>query len=214
MQPRRTALSLALALAGALLGSCGMFNKPYPAKDMFAVHVPDASPLPGAPSPEVLRVERIRIAPPFDGVAFVYRAGEHRFESDYYNQFVAGPDLLLTGETVRYLGQAHPFVTVLSPDDDADASLSLETLVTDLYGDFRNAPGGIAYIRARFMLVRPSQGRLNVIGDWTLEATERMDNSGPAPLAAAWGAAYGRILEQLTDLLASTPRAAEPAPAR
>lgn len=186
----------------ALAAGCGSLKTPYPAKELFAITVPTSmsgvSGAPGQPA-GTLRVEGVRIAPPFDQRVLAYRVGGERFEFDYYREFVADPSALLTGETVRYLAGSGRFGTVLDPGSTAQASFWLETSVEAFYGDFRDAANPTAVVRARFFLISVTQGASTIVGDWTAESTVPLASPAPEALPAALGRAYGDVLARFVE---------------
>ncbi len=187
-----------------LLSSCGSLNKPYPAKETYILATPAI-----AKSPQrhdaVLRVERVRIAAPFDSTSFVYRISETRYEPDYYHEFVADPERLFTAELIRSLAGANAFSTVIEPGAGVDAKLRLETSIADLYADFRDTAAPRAVIRARFLLIEERLESTAVIGEWTLESRQPLNpptSSEAAAIAEAWGRAWGDVMTQLVQALA------------
>ncbi len=206
--------ALAAAIAAALGAGCANLTRPYPVKDRFTLTAPAAQPTPGAQHAGTLRVERARVSPPFDAHAFVYRTGEVAYLTDYYNEFIAAPDQLLTTEAVRALAARAPFAIVLDPSGAADCAWRLETTVTDLYGDYRDPASPRAYVRARFMLLHDAPGTTEVAGEWTLEAADPLEKKGAPELAAAMGRAWGDILAHLDESLRHLPAPpSSPAPA-
>lgn len=197
---RRCKAAAVVLLATALPAACSGLKTPYPARELFAITVPSSASGGGATAADgTLRVESVRIAPPFDQRSLAYRIGTERYEFDYYRQFVSDPSALLTGETVRYLSGTGRFGTVLDPGSTAQASHWLETSIESFYGDFRDPAHPTAVVRARFFLINVSQGASTVVGDWTAESTVPLATAAPEALPAALGRAYGDVLARLVE---------------
>lgn len=193
---------LALALA---LPACVKLSQPAPAKESFGLM--PVSVEPAARSHQgVLRVERVRVAAPFDGRSFVHRLSETRYEPDYYNEFVADPDRLLTAELVRALAAARSFDTVVDPVSSVESRLRLEASVTDLYVDDRNPGAPRAVVRARFVLLEDRIDATSVLGEWTLEAAEPPQSGDAGDIPAAWSRGWASVMRQLIERLSRLNR--------
>jgi cholesterol transport system auxiliary component len=190
-----------MALVAGFSG-CSSLKQAYPAKESFGLTTPEVAPAAGGGHEGVLRVERVRVAAPYDGRSFVYRLSDTRYETDYYNEFVAEPGRLLTGELVRSLGGAHVFTTVVDPAASADAKVRLETSVTELYGDYRDPAAPRAVVRARFLLLEERLESTGVIGEWNLEEREPLKSGDAAGLVEGWSRAWGKVVSALASDLA------------
>lgn len=192
--------ALGLVVAAGIAG-CASLSQPYPAKESFGLTTPEVAPA-ARRHEGVLRVERVRVAAPYDNRSFIYRLSDNRYETDYYSEFVADPGRLLTGELVRSIAEARVFTTVVEPGGSADAKLRLETSVAELYGDYRDPAAPRAVIRARFLLLEERLESTAVLGEWSLEEKEALTAGGPAALAEAWSRAWGKMVNDLAAELA------------
>jgi uncharacterized lipoprotein YmbA len=208
MNTRKALGTCVLTGAVALSPACSL-EKAYPAKNTFVVHAGEAHAA-GAPRPETVRVEGVRIAPPFDGRNLVYRDGDVAYREDYYNVFIADPDDLATGELVRMLSQSRAFSDVLGASSMASAGLNLECTVTELYADERDPRKATATCTARYRLLRELPGETTVVGDWTFEQAAPVGADSGAAAAAAMGKAFGGTVNRFIDA-ATMPGAAAPA---
>jgi uncharacterized lipoprotein YmbA len=193
MTPRSVAL---LTVSAGVLTGCVSLNKPYPVKESFGL-TPTAAQPAARTQAGILRVERVRVAPPYDSRSFVHRLSDGRYEPDYYHEFVADPDRLLTAELVRMLAEARAFSTVVEPAATLETPMRLETSVTELYADIRDAAKPRAVIRARFLLLEDRLDSTSVLGEWALEASEAAASGDAAALAEAWSRGWGKIITQL-----------------
>jgi len=217
MQTHRPIAIILLLLA--LLSGCGNLSKPFPEKERFGIscsptshddalnvnqtgHAEVSSGTARPPTPVLpLRVERVRVASPFDGRTFVHRVGEDQYTFDYYSEFVTGPDQLLTACTVARLLQNADLPMTLAPQSSADAGYRLETNILHLYADDRVPSKPQASIAAHFLLLQDFKDGTRVAGQWTLTESEPLPAANPKDLAAGYGKAFGRILDRLTDEL-------------
>ena len=184
---------LCLALVG-----CGSIGQPFPEKEFFGIDA-GASPTPlKQMTDSAIRVRRLRMAPPYDGRSFVYKVGESRYKTDYYNGFVTSPDQLLTGELTRWLTEARLFAAVVGSTGEADHRYVLDGSVSELYGDFTDANAPKAVIKARFFFLDDSQAETKIVFQKTYRKAAPLNNSSPEAVAAGLGKAFRKTLTELT----------------
>lgn len=181
-------------------GGCAGFLKQAPvAKAYFAIEPGQpaaASTLPAAGHKPVLQVRALRLSPPYDGALFVYRIGPSQFDTDFYNNFIAPPSTLLTGQLVQWLSQS-PGLTVCEPSSDIPPDLTLQGNVTALCIDSTSSSGPKAVIAGRFFLTR-ERGTLDLLMDKVYESSAPVGERTAAGFVAAWGQAYRDLLTRLT----------------
>ena len=95
----------------------------------------------------MLRVRALRVSPPYDSLLFVYRTGPSQFDTDYYNNFIAPPASLLTGDLIDWLSRSAPMI-VSDTSSDLQPNAVLEGNITRLYIDSSSSPAK-AVIAAR-----------------------------------------------------------------
>jgi len=200
---------LLLLLAGTLLAACSGLSQPYPAKEFFALSVPEGTVTSGDQGQGVVRVEAVRVAQPFDQRVFVYRLAGDRLEFDYYREYAASPSALLTAEAVRALGASGRFRTVLGPGSAASARYALEASVERMEGDYRDRQRPEGVLVARFFLIDQAPAAALVLGEWTFEARVPFPGDRPdalaGALAQAWGEALDRLVKASSTLALSSP---------
>jgi len=185
---------------------CGSLRKPYPEKSLHAIHVgdPQSPSSASAASPLSVRVDRVVMAKPYDATTFIYQVGASAFESDYYNGFIAPPGRLLTSEINAFITKSGLFKTVLLPESTADYQLSLETNVTSMYGDFRDAQKPVAVVTARFFVINQTKNQFAVIFDKVYSQSTPIEQQGPNALVKAYETCWTNVLTQLAGDLRSS----------
>jgi uncharacterized lipoprotein YmbA len=200
---RRCVLVLALTLLGECTGCSGL-SKPYPEKSLHAISVGDPPASPKAATQDVLRVERMNVAKPFDGTPFVYKVGRSQFTTDYYAGFVSSPDINLGGELSSWLSRAGLYSSVISGSSVADYRWSLESNITELYGDY-STPKPSAVLAVKFFLIDNADGHQRIRFQKLYSETEPLSSANPDELVQGWNKAYGRILSVLVKDLSRLP---------
>jgi uncharacterized lipoprotein YmbA len=195
-----------LLLCMPLAAGCSL-SKPYPDKTLHAIEVGQPPAATGSPSLAAVRIDRVRVAEPFNDTTFVYKIGDSKYTMDYYNGFIAEPGRLLTGELSEWLANSKVFSSVLTGDSAADSQLLLQTNVMELYGDF-SSDQPKAVIAARFFLLDVGAGHSRVIFDKSYQESEPITGKDSDALIKGWQAATRRIFTSLVADLRSSPVAA------
>ena len=209
--PRPVAL-LALLCAAWMLGACSL-SRPTVAKRSFllgaersgATTTSTAPNLPHGAAPPALRVNRFVVAQPFDGRPLVYRAGDLRYEIDFYNEFLASPATMLTERTMRWLADARLFSAVVPMTSNVHARHVLEGTVWTMHGDYRNREAPTATIGIRFLLAR-YDGAGPMLLDHSFTRTVQVADHSPDRLVAAFDEALGSILGDLEGAIVAALR--------
>jgi uncharacterized lipoprotein YmbA len=191
----------------ALIISACSIGRPIPTATTYSIEPRPAAPDdPRLPHSERLRVERVRIAAPYDRTALVYRMSAVRYVSDPYNAFLADPGPMLSNRIAEWLGAAGLFKAVDEPAGAAPAPWVLEARVTELYGDFEAAGDSPAAVMSiRFTIIDERSARAKVAYQSSLSRRVPVSSASPEALVLGYGTALTDILTQFaTDLSHST----------
>jgi cholesterol transport system auxiliary component len=191
----------------ALMVAACAIGRPIPTATTYSIEPPPGAPdASKPPHPERLRVERVRVAAPYDRAALVYRLSAVRYISDPYHALLADPGPMLSNRIAEWLAAAGLFKAVDGPGGAAPAPWVLEATVTELYGDFEtggNTPAAVMSIR--FTLIDEGSARPKVAYERSLSRRTPVSSASPEALVLGYGAALADILTQLTtDLSNST----------
>jgi cholesterol transport system auxiliary component len=198
--PFRRALLLALIVS---LAGCGLATRPATVKQTYLL---DPRPPAKATAPAhqaSLKVGSIAVGTSFRGRSFVYREDDLRYESDFYNEFFVSPSAMFTADVGNALAAAGIFREVLPASANALGDFVIEGLVSELYGDYRDASKPAAVMSAKFFLI-DNRG-LSGVPVWQTELQQRvaMTSRSPDALAAAYTKAWTAMLADLTRDLAA-----------
>jgi ABC-type uncharacterized transport system auxiliary subunit len=195
------ALLIAAVAAGVLLGACTI-SRPVLERQSFVLDATRTGPPANVRKPVALKVGLISVAPPYSGRAFTYRTGELRYEADPYAGFFAAPRDLIAREVAEWLEQAGLFMAVREPASPVGAPFVLDGLVTELYGDARDAQHTSAVVTIRFHL-HTENDRSNPLFERVYTQHVGVDGGEPAALVRGYGTALARILAELEQDLAA-----------
>ena len=197
----------ALLLTAALLGAgCADVLARQPLEKQRFVLAPERPDPVSGPRTGVLRVGVVHASTPFQNRGFVHRTGEESFASDFYNEFVAPPGILLRDVLVLWLRDGTHFESVVR-GSEAPADWLLEVELDALYADLRDpaAPQVVIGIAVRLLDAHAAGAAIFVGKHYAV--TEAATDGSPPALAAAWNRALARVLGEIAaDLDAARAR--------
>ena len=189
--------------ASFLVTGCLSIEKSYPDKRYFvldiALNVPPQKP----PESGTLQIASARVSPRYADRNFVYRRSDTRFESDFYNQFLISPGVLVTEELRQELSRSGMFRFVIGSVNALAPTHTLEIVVNTLYGDFRDLKAPKAVIEMEFFLTQEASPS-GIVFHKLYHRTIPLDGRNPEALVQGWNKALEAISGSLiTDLKAS-----------
>lgn len=143
----------------------------------------------------VLKVRPFKVSPDFQGKDMVYRLGDARFESDYYNAFFVAPAPALAKQTELWLSRSGLFGHVVDSTSQLADTYVLEALVNAVYGDFRDKAHPKAVLEIQFFLLQNAGDSYQVAFSGTYG--QAVDFSAKASDAS-------RLAEAFNEALANT----------
>jgi cholesterol transport system auxiliary component len=196
---------LCTSLAASLLFTgCVSIEKSYPDKRYFVLDIaPDASPQNPAEA-GTLQIASARISPRYADKNFVYRRSDTQFESDFYNEFLISPGVLVAEELRQGLSQSGLFKFVVGSVNALAPTHTLETVVNTLYGDFRDLRAPQAVMEIEFFLSQ-EESPSGIVFHKRYHRTIPLKGRNPEALVQGWNQALDAISRSLvTDLKASS----------
>mgnify|MGYP003575309838 CR=1 FL=1 len=195
-------LLLTSLAASFLFAGCVSIEKSYPDKRYFVLDIAlDASPQDPAES-GTLHISAARVSPRYADKNFVYRRSDTRFESDFYNEFLISPGVLVAEELRQRLSQSGLFKFVVGSVNAIASTHTLETVVNTLYGDFRDLRAPKAVMEIEFFLNQEGSPS-GIIFHKRYHKSIPLEGRNPEALVQGWN----RALEEISDSLVSDLRA-------
>lgn len=177
-----------------LLTGCFSISKSYPEKHYFVLSTAMSKKISPSTSNAVLKIQRFRVSPQFDGQSFVYKRGNLNYESDFYNEFFIPPGLMISEEVEKWLAGSGLFKYVMGFSSPVEPTFELEGVVSALYGDYSDIETPKAVLEIQFFLVRKISSRPVIVFGKTYHEETRVKGNSPEALVAGWNLALEHIL--------------------
>jgi uncharacterized lipoprotein YmbA len=188
-----------------LVAGCSSLSRPPPIKSTYVLEPPPPPAATGAPRAATLRIAAVSVAAPFADRTLVFRETDLKYETDFYHEFLVSPAALIGQATAAWLSAAKIFRAVLPPSSSLDSDYSLESFVSELYGDLRDPARPEAVLSIKYFLTETGAGSGAFV--WTGELSSRVPvqpRSADA-LLTALNQALGNVLEKLATALRAAP---------
>jgi len=186
-----------------LFAGCVSIEKSYPDKRYYVLDIAaDAAPQnPGETG--TLQIGSARVSPRYADRSFIYRRSETRFESDFYNQFLISPGVLVAEELRHGLSQSGIFKFVVGSANALTATHTLEIVVNTLYGDFRDLRAPKAVMEIEFFLSQV-ESPSGIVFHKRYHSAIPLEARNPEALVQGWNRSLDEISGSLvSDLKAS-----------
>jgi len=155
-------------------------------------------PEPGqAESLATLDVRRFTIDSVFADKGFIYRRGEHEYESDFYNQFLISPAVIVSETTRHWLCRSGVCERVLVPGSQIESTHTLEANITALYADVRDKSSPRAVMELHAFLIANNPTTESVLLGKTYRASCPLQSNTPDALVEALDKCLVEILTNL-----------------
>jgi ABC-type uncharacterized transport system auxiliary subunit len=203
---QRALLTHLACLALACLTGCGAGAKPGSVRQTFLIDLPVQAAPSSAPLPGVLLVGGLDVVEAFAGKPMVYRFEEHRYQSDYYNEFLVAPREMLGQRVLEWLQRDRLFETVapLAGSRLPDAFV-LRGLVNEMYADVREPSRPMAVLSIQLYITsEQAQGRPVRFAQQFRNSAAMADASAQA-YADALSRALQAVLEEADRQIRATP---------
>lgn len=187
------ALALLLAVAATTTAGCVRVKKRFPDKRYYALEAERAgesyTPVRGAN----LAVRSFQEQAGRESKEFVYRLGGSRYESDFYNEFFAEPNALVTEQARRWIVDAGLFENVVSFSSHAEPTHILEGSVTAILADYSDESAPKAILEIQFFLLE-AKGEPTIVFRETYREETPISAATPDALIEGWNASLQKIL--------------------
>jgi len=200
-RPRSLATALALlTLLGAIASGCSLpavvaqqrTERRYYMVDPARQGEPDR-----ANAKTTLKVRPFTVSPGFETHELIYKIGDQRFDSDYYNLLFMLPGPAMTQATRKWLDATGLFGHVVDSTSQAEETHALEGNLIGLYGDYTNPQTPKAVVEIQFFLLKENKANFTVIFQKSYRQETPLEGGSAENLANGLQKSLGAVLTAL-----------------
>ena len=151
----------------------------------------------------VLDIPKLKISPPFNRREFIYRIGASEYETDFYNEFLSAPEILITEQLRQWLYNSGLVETIAFANYHVPPSHSLHGNITNFYADYRNPKALKANAGMRFMLIEDTESKPKIIFQKDYQITIAIPARNTSDLISGWNQGFQQIFTELESDLSS-----------
>jgi cholesterol transport system auxiliary component len=188
-------LKLFLVMFSLIVPGCG---QKFYEKQRYILDVQRASPASDIKNTNIIEVRRFTIDHAFSAKGLTYRTGEFEYESDFYNEFLVSPAVMITEKVRNWLSVSGLFRMVTDPGSYVESNHVMEGNIVAIYGDYRDklSPAAVMEIRV-FLLKAKAQEEPIIVFGKTYKSMVKLEFEGPEGLIAGFDECLENILTSL-----------------
>ncbi len=176
---------------------CVSLERSFPDKRYFVIEVQESKPAnPG--NGQILSMSNFEISPRYADREFVYRTSPTEYESDFYNQFLTPPAVMITEETRKALASSSGFKFVVGPSSALTPNYVLAGSINALYGDFRDPSAPAAVLEIEIFLHNENPANPGIVLHKRYMNSVALKERSPEALVTGWSQALEAILAMFT----------------
>ena len=157
-----------------------------------------------------LKVGAFNVSPPYDGRSLVYRLGDQRYETDFYNGYVSLPSEMIGNATRQWINQSGIFSMTVGEGNTLFPYYTLQASVDEFYGDYRIRPEAVVSIEF-FLTTTTTAKKDPIISKNRYTKRVVLKDNTPHALVAGQQQAFEEILNQFEgDLYQTTTTLPKP----
>jgi len=180
----------------SLTYACTGVVKPYPDQRFYVLTAPRPAKPPQPVQASTLRIRKFRVSPRYETRSFLYQKSDSRYQSDYYHKFLVSPGSIITEEVRRWLTESGLFQYVTDVPGQILTRYILEGVVTEIYGDFRQADHPAAVLEIQLFLINRSGPNSKIVFQHKYKQTIPLQDASPEALVQGWNRALILILNE------------------
>ena len=196
---------IAISLLALLVGCFTFPKKEFPSKKYHVLEFHRKLKPVESKNGIILSIPALKISPPFNRREFIYRKGASEYESDFYNEFISAPDVLITEQLRQWFYNSGLIETIALSNSHVPPSHFLQGNITTLYADYRNPNALKANAGLRIMLVDDTEIEAKIIFQKGYQIAVNIAAKNPKDLISGWNQGFQQIFTELESDLSQLP---------
>lgn len=150
------------------------------------------------PKNRVLLIKPVRVTSHYSSKSLVFRIGENEYQAQKNHLFFSEPQIMFTEQLKRWLQKSGQFSQVTT-DESVAADMVLESAVTALYGDKREAFSPQAVLEMQFFLMDGKQNTSQALFQTGLKVEVDVEETTAQNSVKGWKQGLEQLLATLED---------------
>ena len=198
-----TVLLFVFVVCGVFLTGCMHLQKSFPDIKTYGLDTGSGGHAAYTGSVISVRLNPISAVPQFADRYLTYRTAEIRYESDFYNQLVASPAVMIEDQTHVWLRGSPVIEFVLPANTATNPYYLIDGKVLEFYGDYRKKDEPKAVLKMEWTVSRTGSEGREVLFQRVYPEAVPISGTSPGPLVEGWNQDLVKILSVFEgDLIA------------
>ena len=185
-----------LAVGGVLLSGCIHFQKSFPDIKTYCLDAGSGEHAVYTGPAISVRLNPVSAVSQFADRYLTYRTDESRYESDFYNQLMASPAVMIKDQTQGWLKGSPAIEFVLPTDVSTNPYYLIDGKVLEFYGDYRKIDEPKAVLRMEWTVSKFSPEGIEVLFQRVYPEVISIPGTSPRLLMGGWNRALVKILSE------------------
>jgi ABC-type uncharacterized transport system auxiliary subunit len=193
---KSTVLLLGLAVWGLLLPGCAHLQKSFPDIKTYGLDAGSGEYAVYAGTVLSVRLNSFSAVSQFADRYLTYRTDEIRYESDFYNQLMASPAVMIKDQTRDWLKRSPAIEFVFPAIAATNPYYLIDGKVLEFYGDYRRSNEPKAVLKIEWTVSKSGPEGNEVIFQRIYSEVIPISKTSPKSLVEGWDRALARILSE------------------
>jgi len=193
---QRPVLLFFLAVWGVLLPGCVHLQKNFPDIKTYCLNTSSGEHAVYAGPAISVRLNPILAVSQFADRYLTYRTGEMRYESDFYNQLMASPAVMIKDQAEGWLKGSPPIEFVLPADVATNPYYSIDGKLLEFYGDYRRSDEPKAVLKIEWTVSESGPEGRKMLFQRVYPGSISIPGTLPRFLVAGWNQVLAKILAE------------------
>jgi roadblock/LC7 domain-containing protein len=189
-----TVLLFVFVVCGVFLTGCMHLQKSFPDIKTYGLDTGSGGHAAYTGSVISVRLNPISAVPQFADRYLAYRTDETRYESDFYNQLVASPAVMIEDQAHVWLKGSPAIEFVLPTDVMTNPYYSIDGKVLEFYGDYRKINEPKAVLKMEWTVSKSAPEGIKVCFQKVYPEATIIAGTSPGPLVEGWNQDLVKIL--------------------
>jgi len=186
-----------LAICSVLLPGCVHLKKSFPDIKTYCLDAGSGEHAVYSGKVISVRLNPISVVSQFADRYLTYRTDDIRYESDFYNQLMASPAVMIKDQAQGWLKGSPAIEFVLPTDVATNPYYLIDGKVLEFYGDYRKIDQPKAILKMEWTVSKSDSEGIKVLFQKVYPEATTISGTSPRLLVEGWNQALIKVLSEL-----------------